>query len=349
MKVIWKFILIWAALPVFAGIGAYFIQVYPQSQEIPLQDKQNPILVCPETVSLGEQETECPVSAQFTIGNSGGSELVITGIRAACSCSGLDKIVDGRPERIAELRLNPGNSQKVAVRYFVTEPGGGSQENTVRFLTNDPLKPEFLVRLRIPKILGGVTALPKIIESGHVLAGEKIIKNIEVINQSILAYNVDRVDHPDGTPWLKCNWTKSRGNENNPSLLGTLQVIVEPHAVARLNSSIRIIFSEAKRAPLIVPITGEAIPLVDISPKEIVFPRRTESGNVYFADVYCFFQTDDPFDLTFDGIPKGVTINSLPILENKSRKYRIEFDSNEFTLQKKQRICENELQSHCTW
>src|SRR5712664_2419787 len=78
-----------------------------------------PVLECPDTIDLGEQESGKVAIGDLSISNSGTTPLVIDQVETSCSCGGLEREMDGQYMRLDSLEVAPGEKVDLVLRFAV--------------------------------------------------------------------------------------------------------------------------------------------------------------------------------------------------------------------------------------
>src|SRR5262245_46049828 len=139
----------------FFAVTAYFSEFL--SPESPV-----PIIEYPARLDLGDREMGDEVIKPYTIVNRGRGELVITHIRTACSCTGMERAENGRYVKVELLRLKPGEKADLVMRIAVRGPRiGGEMINVIEFQTNDPKQPSCRIEAIVRRVSGGVYLSPE--------------------------------------------------------------------------------------------------------------------------------------------------------------------------------------------
>src|SRR5262245_22483567 len=116
----------WVAVPAAIGGAVYGLRTGAFERQWAIMTQSAPVAEYPERIDLGEREVGDQVTARFTIANRGGGVLTVEEIRANCSCSALEREVDGRLTPVDSLRLAPGSAADVQVRLAVRARPGTS-------------------------------------------------------------------------------------------------------------------------------------------------------------------------------------------------------------------------------
>jgi hypothetical protein len=134
-----------------------------------------PVVELPGVIDLGKREIGDVVVVPFSIANRGGEKLVIDDIRTSCSCSGIEREIDGKFFRIECLNLGAGERAALVIRAAVRGvPAGNALHIVVHFRTNDPTTPAAQVEAVVGRVLAGVNSSPRSVSLGTVAVNDKV-------------------------------------------------------------------------------------------------------------------------------------------------------------------------------
>jgi hypothetical protein len=310
-----RLVILWVLCPLMcAATAASLVFVATRSKWFSLNTVMgwSPRLECVHTLDLGERSSQSFVTGTFQVANSGGSPLEITSIRTKCSCSGLEVVVDGRPRRIERLVLEPGKSQEVIIRFFVTEPPGNVQENAIRFCTNDPINPEHQVVLRISRVAGGFVTSPRAAVFGSLKLNQLARMRVEIRHQETGSRNVLWAEATNGNG-VAVDWKPACYAQRGPEglLLGHLDIQANTALPGTLDCKIIVYLDDPSRPTIEIPVSGTVREPVQVFPGEILLPRRSGDGLVYHGD--CLFLSDGeaPLQVAFEKPPPGIGIEVI--------------------------------------
>jgi hypothetical protein len=127
-----------------------------------------PQLRCVQQIDLGEQHFAETAVATCEVSNAGSDVLQLTDFVTSCSCAGFEVEEGGVSKRASSLAVMPGGKLRLHAKVSVAANPGTPQFVTLGFSTNDPACPQHLVRVVIPKVIGGVCCSPRSVVFGSV-------------------------------------------------------------------------------------------------------------------------------------------------------------------------------------
>jgi len=150
-----------AGLILAVGLSAYLLlSLRGPGEAVGLADSPR-IVVTPRSYDFGiVSQAGGVVTTELTLGNRGGKELVITGMRTSCGCTQASLIIDGEEGPLFGMhnnptgwraRLAPGERAKLKVYYDPNVHGGlrGPVTREIEIYSNDPRHPVYTVRIEL--------------------------------------------------------------------------------------------------------------------------------------------------------------------------------------------------------
>ena len=282
------------------GVGAVGAAVAAAWPVKPAGEVGPPALEAPALVELGEQEHGSVADARFTLRNTGKSELLLTGFRTDCSCNALETEVGGRFATLKELRLAGGEAAQVRLRKSVRGTAGEPIHSVILFRTNVPARPDAAVRVKVDKVLAGVSASPAQWALGSVPQGRATRQEFTLSDSVVPARSVERVE--SSNPRLRASL--------NPA--GTLVVEVDTAQPGPVDGSVRLFVRGGKADPDPILITGKVVAPVECSPSDIRLPRQSSAGLLYTATYLVRATGGQSLDLRLCDVPEGVKASVEP-------------------------------------
>jgi hypothetical protein len=306
---------LWVLLPCCIGITAYLARS-GRLGITSLARVTPPMLECPATLDFGHRELGEHAVVHFCLGNSGGSDLLVNHVVTSCSCAGLEREVDGRFLRVDSLRLGAHETTDLVLRVAVGGAVGAEFRNTVRFHTNDPAHSEAQIEAVVPKITGGVFTRPANIVFGEVPVGGDSRQVLEVFDDAITPRRIRQASSSDPerlTVRVLPPPEDAFGprTDKGDVLIGRLETVLSRRDPASINARIEIHLDDGSQSLTSVPVTARVRGLVEAMPKQLVLPRSSGSGPVYYGD--CFIRGTDTkqLNLLADSVPKGLRAEVL--------------------------------------
>jgi hypothetical protein len=291
----------------------------------------------PHQVDLGESESGETAIGRFTIANRGNRELVIDEIRSSCSCSGLEREINGELVRIASTTLQPGERANMAVRLAVNGRMGTSLRAVITFHTSDPSLPEGAIEVVVPKVQEGIATNPTSVDFGDIVVGNKIQKIIEVwdtvpqpgairevvsTNPGILSVRL--LD--DAVTQKRDSVSGSRG-----VLIGRLEATLAPDSIGLVNERVEVQLSDLTRPVRKVQVSARIVPQLTFQPSSLILPRGTGNGPSYEGECLCCNAEDEPFTLSIESVPSGLTASVSETSKPGTKMIRIKWDPSSTT------------------
>lgn len=307
-------LLIWVVAPLLVGAGAFLAHSIDWKRRWAEWTCTAPVAEIPTKIDLGERELGDTAVARLVVQNRGGGELLINQIRTNCSCTGLEQEENGRYKHIEILHLGPKERSELVVRLSVRGRIGTPMGTTILMRTNDPSLPEARVEIVVTKIKGGVSTVPTVVLLGTVPVGNEARQIIDVYDKSGQNRSVSRVvsSNPDRIrarllPPESGEPNSSENNSMGPPV-ARIEVTAGTTDPGPIEGQIAIHLADDNRPPTVVPVSGRAAEVAEASPREIVLPRSSKSGDVYFADCLCRNPFGEPLTLTLESAPPGLSV-----------------------------------------
>jgi hypothetical protein len=266
-------------------------------------------------IDMGEHEVGQVAVAHFIVANRGGRDLIVDQIRSSCVCAGLEIEEDGKFLSVESLRLKAGQETKLALRISVRGQPGTAMRVTVGFHTNDPDCPEAALQAVVPRVTGGIDVSPTTVIFGTVAAGANAREVLEIRDAASTPRAITKVasTSPDVftarlLPATDESGVKPQGTSG--VLIGRVEVMLRPRISGPVDGAVLIYVNDDKRLPHSVPVTGRIAALVEVTPSELVLPRASASGPVYFGKCICRTFTGKPLTLSVDAAPRDISVKT---------------------------------------
>src|SRR5205085_2712416 len=167
-------------VPILIGVGGYASRMSDWGHWI--WRPSTPVMECPQLLELGERELGEVALSRFTIANIGGGDLIIDQVQTNCSCTGLEREVDGKLERVESLHLRRGERADLDIRVSVQGYPGKPSQNVVRFRCNDPERPISEIKVLVSRVNAAVTTVPTSVVFGNQPLGRESIQQLDVFD-----------------------------------------------------------------------------------------------------------------------------------------------------------------------
>lgn len=322
--------LVWLLVPPLIGVAVYAARSGDLSRRWAIFIGSDPVLECPATVELGEQELGKVTVARFTVANRGGGELVLDEIRTNCACSGLEREKDGQFFRIESLRLGPNQQAELAMRILVQGPPGGAARNSVAFHSNDATRPQAAIEVFVSKVRAGVTTLPTSVGFGTMPIGGEARQVLDIFDGAVKPRVVERVVStcPErvAVRLLPADGTLPESKDGSPgALIGRVEVTARGQEPGLFDGRVAIHLVGEDHPPTLIPVTGRIAAAVEVLPSLLVLPRASDAGPVYFGQCLCRSTEGKPLALTIDSTPEGFSVQ-VEAVENVPSQQIIRID-----------------------
>ena len=155
-----------------------------------MSGQRKPALECPEMLDLGERDRGEIALCQFRVRNSGRALLTLDQFQTSCSCTGIERTVDGHSVGVRSVELGPKQDLELTARMAISAPQGQSQVVYVHFRTNDPAEPAHHIQIVVPRVRGGVYALPKAVVFGSIRVGDRAVRVLDLYDTGMIGRQV---------------------------------------------------------------------------------------------------------------------------------------------------------------
>jgi hypothetical protein len=312
-------ILAWLLVPIVLGFAAFGHRAGIIQREWASIMRTDPVYNAPAEVQAPVVEIGQVATAQFTMANRGGGELVISGITASCACSGLERSTGDGYARIEELRLGPGESAPIVVRLIVRDASEEPQRYVIRFRTSDPTRPEAMISIILPPIPRGIAVAPAGFNFGAVSIGATVHEVFQVYVPEEQRRSITHVAASD--PRVSVRLLPDGGEPDvhgRGVSIGAIDLTVRTNEPAEVNASVTILVDGDGPPPPPVAVSGRIKAPIEVAPRTITLPIASSSGPINEAT--CLFRSTDgkPFDLLVETCPRGFEVEvQEPVNENQ--------------------------------
>ncbi|GEM_PF-3433912 len=317
-------ILLFVLVPLLAGPVAYYAMTGELQKMCSSVLKLQPMIEYPSQLNLGDHEIGEQVVTRFTITNRGGGELVIDNIRTNCSCTGMEREQDGEFYRLESVRLKGGESADLVMRLSVRGvPPGAAQQSIVEFRCNDPTQPIGRIEVLVPRVFGGVSAMPASVVIGTFPVGQEVRHVVEVRDTANPPRRIERIttSSPDRII-TRLMSPADQAVETTPNaagnLIGLVEVIVDTQKPGDFNDTIQIHLAGETRLFDSIPVVGKAVAAVEAIPSLLVLPLTSTSGVTYSGKCVCRSTDGKPLTLAVESVPDGLTAEILSNQDSSS-------------------------------
>jgi hypothetical protein len=295
-----KRLLIWVAIPAFVA-GGYAVRGFVSADV-------SPLIEFPDAIQLGELDQGKVAIGRLVIANRGGSELRVGNVRTNCSCSGLEREVNGTVEAVTDLTILPGEAVGLRVRMATRGEPGQPLHTVLAFGTNDPRRPEGQIDIVVSRIRG-IASSPAAVVFGNITLGQELTQTVALrdtegkplVVESVTCSDPDRLTAriiPGGPPGVE-------------AALNAAYVEVSARAAApgTIQGNVQIRIATATRDKVVeIPVTARVIAPVEVSPSRISLPRASADGPLFHMTCLCRSASGQPLMLTPLDVPPSIAV-----------------------------------------
>ncbi len=275
---------------VTASVAAVWSVAWYSNRSVPTAVPTGvPAIRVQESIDLGECEAGQIAASEFEIANDGTAELNIAGVRASCSCTGLEtRQPDGQYSKVEALTIPPGERKNLVVRLAVNGPPGESITSVVNFRTDDPARPEVTLAIRLRRIRSGAFSQPVAFAFGTTSAGQPVSKVVDIIDAVSPPRAVDRVatTNPERVRFTRLEVPEAEAATPGGRVVARVRIDVVTQTPAEIDERVNVwLVNEAPSSPVSVRVLGRVAAPVEFAPKTLVLLPAT--GDVRQGTVFC--------------------------------------------------------------
>jgi hypothetical protein len=315
-------LIFWGTLPLLAGLLTFGLSSPAGRSLLNSFFIPSPAISYPELIEIGEQEIGAIASAPFIIENNGTQDLLIEDIRSSCSCSGIGTEKDGKFTPISSLNIGPAQRADLSVRIAVQGRPGAPLRNTILFRCNDPKRPEPVIQIIVPKVMGGINAIPTSAIFGNVELNSPAHRIIEVFDGGAKSRTIEKITitHPNRfRARLLADVPLQERPESSQALIGRIEVSAITTNPGPLDGEIQVFLANESRRPDRISVVGNVTAPVELCPSVVVLPRRSKEGPVYSAECLCQSSLGKPVHISLEECPPGVHVRFKPLIEASAK------------------------------
>jgi hypothetical protein len=264
-------------------------------------------------VTLPEAEVNQFAGFRFTIATQGTRPLHIHKIQTNCTCSGLEREMDGRTVGIQTLTLAPSEKAAVVLRVKVVGRMGQWSQSRIVLHSNDPEQRAFPITLVVEKVTGGLLATPQDVVFDDIPEGTTAEQTVHLQDYK-QPRGVIKTVESSRPGFITARWQPidpartATGNEG----LGDVVVTCAGDRPGRFNEIVRVFFTDPARPPETIKVIGQVVPAVKLTPATVVLPRKVGGVWVYHATCLCRSLQGRAFDLAAPNVPDGLAVTITP-------------------------------------
>ena len=280
---------------------------------------------------LGERRVGDAIEVDVEFANDSDLPLRLFNFRSDYTCAALFRKEGGRFYPIEELVIAPKEQGRGVLRMVVRGTPSGVQRSYLAFASNDPSQAQNQIEFLVPRVKDNVLALPATVSFGMVDQGATApTQRVELRDPDAKPRRVAAVtcDHPDvKVTWKPAASPAAEKNALGESLLGHIEL--ELNTAQRLNliAKIKVVVDDERLSSVEIPVSGRVVAAVEIVPAEIVLPRSSSQGKLYWVQCHARSMAGEPFELALGNVAAGYHVELLPRKANhQEQAIRIEVD-----------------------
>jgi len=267
----------------------------------------------PSEIQLGSREIGEIAVATFMMTNRGAAELIIDSIRTNCSCVGLERNENGTFTRIQSLSIPAGESRELAIRIAIRGPAGKTIINGVMFRTNDPKRPEGGVTITVSDVRGGIEIVPTSAVFGRVLMGSETTKRFAIRNPAHHSRSISGISSSNPAVvtarlLTSVNPAAFRDFDGEPPVIAHAEITLHGKAISTVREEVRIHLAHEERQADVIPVVGQIVAPIEVTPRSLSLPLSSTGGPVYTARYVCRAFDGKPFSMVLDSKLRGVLV-----------------------------------------
>jgi Protein of unknown function (DUF1573) len=308
----------WLFLLCLVGAGAFLAAKAVNSDDRPRAE-------FPQVVEVGDAEEGKAVEGYFRVANQGQSPLRLVEFQSSCGCAAVEREDNGIRYAVRQVDLPAGRHEDLFLRWTVRGPVGSTQRMSATFHTNDDRQPIGRVEFVVRSILGGAAAVPAQAMLGTPLIGEPTRQVVMIYDRASAARAIAQVDGsllPDGVraKLLEPNSAAPGADRDLGVVIGAIEVTANSSKPGPVKGLIRVFAAGDERPIVEVPVSGDVVPAIGLSPPLLVLPRRSESGNLHGGTFICRSRRPGRLDVTLPDTPNGLRAEVIAVDGDPSTK-----------------------------
>ena len=288
-----------------------------------------PILECPYEIDLGSRDVGDMVIVPFRIANRGRSTLEVSDFQNSCGCSGLDQIIDGQSASVSSLSVQPGGDAVLRLRWRLTNLSDSPQRVRLWFHTNDPDAANTGIDFLVKSTNKGAYSSPSIVSFAPIVLGKTAVQRVEIRDRADRSLTVENIKCDLDCVEIKA-LARDQLDESAPGLEGRriacFEVALRGCRTGFVSGEIACHSAGSLEPFLRIPVRGEIVTAVRLTPATVVLPRQSEKGRVYNATVVCRSEAKVPIHLEVDSVPEPFLVRTERI-DSSSFTVRIHLES----------------------
>jgi hypothetical protein len=286
------------------------------------------ILIEPSAIDFGEIENGEDLEARFKIKNTGSAALEVATPTPSCGCMVVSRSTPSGPLPVDNLTVPPGGEIEL-VSGMVVRDFQGLRENNVLFRSNDPDQPVAELKFRV--VLGGrIIAYPTSLNFGQLQLGSVAVQKIRLSNTGRKQpFQLSTIDSslPDQLT-IRSTSRKTLSPSSELAVGGTaeFEAVLSAAKIGRAQGIIRVFDVGGKSPTLTIPVAAIIVPTYQFRPAQLILPRNSSAGNLYYAETVCSRPDGRPFQLRAGRSLQGCRIQIRDAATAAEKVLRIDVD-----------------------
>ena len=245
-----------------------------------------PKIDAPDYLTSEETELGKVTEIKFKLANLGGRPLLLNKFRKNCACDNLG-VKEGDEYVVLEsLLLGPGESADVKLSQSIRGVIGKETVSSLSFATNDPARPEVFIPIRIPTLTAGAICIPKVIDFGTLIDGQKKELFFDVFDQNGENRAVERVacDIPHiikPTFLLPSDCPNPPKSNLTRPFLGRVKLEIITKKPTVVQGVVSVFLQSRPGLPDSVQVAGTISSMVEFAPTCLILPKQSGAGPLY--------------------------------------------------------------------
>jgi hypothetical protein len=271
-----------------------------------------PVAEYPETLDLGPQRNGRIVSSTFRVTNRGDTRLELSRFRTSCSCAGVEVHDHGQWKAIDKAHIAPGDALDFTVRISVGAMPGLPQRVMIQFDTNAPERTRAVVEAVIPVVTADVLSDPAAVSFGSLPPTGPATRSVTVYDCGIAGRRIGTAycTVPDRFEVRVVPLDGGEVRTDHPFAgrpIGRVDVVARADRPGPIFGELVVEMQDPTDTPCRVPLSGEVVPVVDVSPSVLYLPKMISGRSSNTASFRVFAPGGQQITARVQDVPAGLT------------------------------------------
>lgn len=288
------------------------VLLYRSTSKAPhaLESRQNPVGIFPSPIVIQSCEAGEELQIPVSFSNTGNAALHVFNIQSSCSCSGIERTIEGRRTQLSSFVVSPGTTESFTIRYVVREAQPGTSfAASIKYESNDPRQSTGEVSISVGQVRGGVHIVPRALHLGEILAGSDFKAVVDVFDDSVSPRTITTVRC--SLPGVAADLIQPLESQS-PHGRRIGQVVISGKFLQPkdIEGSLSVYFSGGESLHQTIPIFGRIVAMFRVVPESIRLPRNSGQGLVYESNLLLRGTKGHPFRFETEAIAKWLRFDS---------------------------------------